>query len=157
MQGFWLSELFSQLELMIGNTLSTNMIKLLVEIESDIYIKSYKSWLNQVMINIVKNAKDALEESERKDKFIKIRLFKEGDFAVISIEDNAGGVPEELAGRIFEPFVTTKKAKQGTGLGLYVSRLILERAGGNIEFSSSSAGTCFNILLPIWQEHTGGG
>ncbi|BCX80098.1 PAS domain S-box protein [Campylobacter sp. 19-13652] len=157
MQGFWLSEIFSQLELMIGNTLATNMIKLIIEVKSDTYIKSYKSWLNQVMINVVKNAKDALEESDKEDKIIKICLFQKGEYAIISIKDNASGVPDELASKIFEPFFTTKKAKQGTGLGLYVSRLILERIGGKIELKSSKDGTCFSILLPLCKKHTGGG
>lgn len=149
-QGFWLSELFSQLDLMIGNTLASHMIELVIKIDSDTYIKSYKSWLNQVMINVVKNAKDALVESDRDNKLVEIRLFKDENYAIISIKDNANGVPEELAHRIFEPFFTTKEAGEGTGLGLYMSRLILERLGGRIELASSSEGACFSVLLPIY-------
>lgn len=149
LQEFWLSELFSNLNLMMGLSLKKHNINLNVNIKTDTLVCSYKSWLNQVLINIVKNAKDALLQSGVENMFIDINLYQEGSYAIISICDNAGGIDESIKDRIFEPFFTTKQANNGTGLGLYMSRLILERLNGYIKVSSSDVGACFVIALPI--------
>ena len=79
------------------------------------------------------NAKDALENITHK-KIIFIDIYTEDDFAVISIKDNAGGIPEELIKHIFEPYFTTKHKSQGTGIGLYMTKqIIVKHMLGSIE------------------------
>jgi signal transduction histidine kinase len=68
---------------------------------------------------------------------------------VLSIEDNGGGIPESIIERIFEPYYTTKQEGKGTGVGLYMSKMIVEQnMGGRLEVSNHAQGACFSIYLP---------
>ncbi|MNY64858.1 Wide host range VirA protein [compost metagenome] len=74
----------------------------------------------------------------------------EGHEVILEIEDTGPGIPEEIKQHIFKPFFTTKKEGHGTGLGLSMSRSIIEKFGGRIEFQDvTPAGTCFRIVLPL--------
>ena len=106
--------------------------------------------LPQVVINIINNAKDILVEKEIKDPWIKIKLKNQKDKAIISIEDNAGGIPEDVMVRIFEPYFTTKHQSQGTGLGLHMSyKIIKESLKGHIYAINTQNGAKFYIELPL--------
>ena len=87
----------------------------------------------QVLINILNNSLDAFEEQNLEKKFIFLDLYKENNSLVLIIKDNAGGIKEELLGRIFEPYFTTKHKSQGTGIGLYMSTEIIKKhMNGNL-------------------------
>ncbi len=110
--------------------------------------------LEQVLMNLIINARHAMEESGRKPMTIEIKSFlKEKDGskeAVVSVRDNAGGVPKDIQTKIFEPFFTTKEPGKGTGLGLSVSRKIIADAGGKIELEvDEGIGSTFSVILPI--------
>ncbi|MGB0989580.1 MAG: sensor histidine kinase [Halarcobacter sp.] len=124
---------------------------------SDIEITTLESELTQVLLNIFNNAIDALNQQDIKDKQIYILATKENNNIIISIKDSAGGVPEKIQTRIFEPYFTTKHKSQGTGIGLYMSsQIITKHLNGNINLSNeqfilnnkSYFGANFKIIFP---------
>ncbi len=105
------------------------------------------SELVQVLVNLVHNALDAVQARAYAESRVEIRgSVDEHDHAVITVEDNGIGIPEVDHARIFEPFYTTKEL--GTGMGLFVSRGIIERHGGRLEVESAPGLTRFRVLLP---------
>ena len=101
----------------------------------------------QVILNLISNARDILEERKVKNPIIEISSFKKDGYVYVTIKDNAGGVPEEIKDRIFEPYFTTKEEGKGTGLGLYMSKEIIERMDGSIEVVNEKDGAKFIIKL----------
>lgn len=123
----------------------------------DIMIINYERELLQVLLNIIKNAIDALHEIEHK-KYIFIDVFEKENILYIQIKDNAGGIKEDIKTRIFEPYFTTKHKSQGTGIGLYMSQeIITKHMNGAIivendtyEFKNEMyTGAMFTIELPL--------
>ncbi|BAY74664.1 two-component sensor histidine kinase [Nostoc linckia NIES-25] len=120
-------------------------------------IDCYPGQLNQVFMNILTNAIDALEELKIKAKttnkpqiIIRTEIFDK-NFVVIRIIDNGGGIPEEVRTRLFDPFFTTKPVGKGTGLGLSISyQIVVEKHGGILKCTSEEGqGTEFWIQIPI--------
>jgi signal transduction histidine kinase len=108
--------------------------------------------LEQVFVNILLNAVDAINEStdESKEKSISIESALADDFAIINFSDTGSGISEENLNKIFEPFFTTKSQGKGTGLGLWVSYGIIKSFQGNIEVKSEiGKGATFTIKLPL--------
>jgi two-component system, NtrC family, C4-dicarboxylate transport sensor histidine kinase DctB len=98
-----------------------------VEHTGDPVINGFPTEFVQVLLNILINARDALQSSMPEDPFITVRLFEEGKKTVVTITDNAGGIPEEIIDKIFDPYFTTKGPDQGTGIGLFMSKTIIEK------------------------------
>jgi len=105
-----------------------------------------------VILNIVNNAKDALVDNNIEKPTIDIVISvysnrdKDNQCCKVTISDNAGGIPEDVIGRIFEPYFTTKEQGRGTGMGLYMSKMIIEdNMGGRLSVENSSDGACFTI------------
>ena len=148
------------------NTAILNAIKLLkpvlykhvILIEFDekeqVVIKGFSNDLGQVIINILNNAKDVLIEKSRDEKnTIHIALEKENDTVVITIEDNGGGIADDVISKIFDPYFSTKDEKNGTGLGLYMSKSIIENySHGTLSVKNSSKGAVFKISLGLIHE-----
>ena len=113
----------------------------------DIKLAVYKNEMIQVLLNLLKNAQEALEGVEY--AVIHIRIYEEDDNVKIAIADNGGGIDEENLNKIFEPYFSTK-AHQGTGLGLYMSKMIIsEHMNGDILVENSETGAVFIIELKI--------
>lgn len=114
-------------------------------------VECYAGLLNQVFMNIIANAIDALEEQNQNPGMIKIRTVLEGDFVAIAISDNGTGMTDVVKQRIFDPFYTTKAIGSGTGLGLAISHsIIVEKHQGEINcISAVGQGTEFIIKIPI--------
>jgi signal transduction histidine kinase len=111
-------------------------------------ILTYANEIRQVLLNIIKNAEDALLENNTVDPTIKINAFIENEKFIIEVSDNAGGIKEEILDKIFEPYFSTKKAKEGTGLGLYMSKTIIEdHCKGKLEVVNQKKGALFRITL----------
>ena len=101
-----------------------------------------------VLINILNNAKDALIYNQIENPWIKLSLESNETTVLITIEDNAGGVPEDIIPHIFEPYFTTKHQSQGTGLGLYMSyKIIVENLKGKLYAKNRLFGAKFFIEL----------
>ena len=116
----------------------------------DVVVEGYRSEFMQVLLNLIANARDAIEEHNKDGGIIEIEVTKEKDEAVVKIKDNAGGIPPTVIERIFEPYFTTKEDKKGTGLGLYMSKDIIERMGGKIEVKNGEGGAEFTIRLKAY-------
>lgn len=111
-------------------------------------IECYPGQLNQVFMNILNNAVQAMPE-DKKDAEITIYTEESNDEVVIRIKDNGVGIPDEIKNRIWEPFFTTKEVGVGTGLGMSITYGIIEKHGGKIELTSElGMGTEFAITLP---------
>lgn len=112
-----------------------------------------QSQIEQVLLNIMTNAVDAIKPIENRKISIKTGCFLDSAKVYISITDNGIGMQEEELEKIFEPFYTTKKIGEGIGLGLYVSYKIINAHNGCIKVSSKKGeGSCFTIILPIKSE-----
>ncbi len=142
---------------LINTHLKAHDIHIVTEIEN-VEIKSLQNELLQILINVLKNAKDELvQKKDLKDKLIIIKAFKENDTLIINIRDNAGGIPKEIMSQIFNPYFTTKSDRDGTGIGLYMSKQIIQSLKGNItakncEYTFKNLhykGAEFKIELPI--------
>ena len=120
-------------------------ITLNVKRSADIYAEIYINELVQVILNMLNNAIDAFSTVEREHKEISLYVEHEGNKVKIYIEDNACGIPQENIERLFEPYFSTK-GRNGTGLGLYMSQMIIEKQfNGSIEVQSSPAGSTFIV------------
>jgi len=109
--------------------------------------------LEQVFINLVTNARDALEEVSGHKKVLKIRSFMEEGNVVVTVSDTGKGIPAGIMNKIFEPFFTTKEVGKGTGLGLSISYGIIRDYGGTISVQSEEgSGTTFRLTFPPSQE-----
>lgn len=112
--------------------------------------------LIQVVLNLLINAKQALPDRPIADNHLALRGRLEGEEIRLEVEDNGTGIPEDVLGRIFEPLFTTKPVGQGTGLGLSVSRSIVEAHEGRLEVRTvPGEGTCFSLVLPRLTDSAG--
>ena len=133
----------------IGVSLDSKNIKIKINIESKERFNSYANELRQVLMNLIKNAEDIFMEDNIQDATIYIKVYKDGDCHVLSVTDNAGGIDEKIIGKIFDPYFSTKKQKDGTGLGLYMSKTIVEEhCKGELNVSNVDGGVCFTIKVP---------
>lgn len=116
--------------------------------EKDVKFFGHQNELAQVLMNIIGNAKDALIEKGIEFGKIEVTIGSDGKNAFISVLDNAGGIPDEIAQKIFDPYFTTKE--EGTGIGLHMtSSIVRDHMGGDISFSNSNGGAKFLISLPL--------
>src|SRR6185369_16108640 len=121
-------------------------------------IKGYQNEFKQSLLNVVSNAFDAIIDKTRRNNQpvdrhefsgkVAISISCDRDKAVIEVQDNGCGIPDEYADKVFDPYFTTKSGEQGTGIGLYMTKLIIEESmGGGLSFESGGAGTTFRIEL----------
>ena len=142
---------------LVEGTIKNNNINIILDLEENIKIDGYENELIQCLINIFNNAKDVLKNiEENKYNFISTNII-DGK-VVIKIRDNAGGIPQDILPKIYEPYFTTKHKSQGTGLGLHMTyNLIVDGMGGtieanNVEFEYDGkdyTGAEFTITLPL--------
>jgi len=119
------------------------------------FVPCHAGQLNQVFLNIIVNAAQAIKMQDRPNKgTITIRTYQEDRHIVCEISDDGPGVPNEVIDKIFDPFFTTKQVGQGTGLGLSVSRDIIvnKHQGQLLVKSTTGQGATFTIKLPIHSE-----
>jgi len=123
-------------------------IKILHCTNLDIQISSYKNELMQVLLNIFNNSKDAFIEKGIENPLLSINTIQGEDEVRIEIQDNAGGIDEEIIERIFEPYFTTKFKSQGTGIGLYMSKMIIEKSmQGTLSSENRGDGLLTTIVI----------
>ena len=119
------------------------------ELNSSETFSSYPNELKQVLLNLLKNADDALSEKGTADPQITIRTHSDAEELYFEVCDNAGGVPEEIIEKIFHAYFSTKPQEKGSGLGLYMSRMIIEEhCGGKFTVRNENGGACFRAALP---------
>lgn len=109
----------------------------------------YNNHYSQALFNVISNSIDALSESSNVDKRIEIVVYREADYLVCEIEDNAGGIDEEILDKVFEMYFTTKPGKKGTGLGLYITKTIIENnLKGKVSCNNTKNGLMTAIRIP---------
>ena len=119
-----------------------------LEAKDSIMAVVYPNEYSQVLLNILSNSKDVLEELRVVSPRIRIRVFRENGNAVVTVWDNGGGIDEQVLPRIFDPYFSTKEQGKGTGIGLYMSKVIIEKnMGGNIAAHNTDGGVEFRIEI----------
>jgi signal transduction histidine kinase len=114
--------------------------------KGDPVVHGYPNEFSQVLLNILMNARDALTERGVAQPKVLIIISEQGERAVVTIADNAGGIPEEIIGKIFDPYFTTKGPQFGTGVGLFMSKTIIEKnMGGLLTVRNVAGGAEFKI------------
>jgi len=123
-------------------------IGVVLDADPELSAFGYPKEYAQVLLNILANAKDAFMERGMKNPRISIRAFADGDNTVVTITDNAGGIPDESIGKIFDLYYTTKESSGGTGIGLHMSRNIIgKNMGGKLAVNNVDNGAQFRIEL----------
>lgn len=132
----------------ISKELESNNIELVLEENSKSSINIYENEIMHVFLNILKNAQDKFLEKNINNGQIKITTEDIDNSVKIDIYDNGGGIEEENLNLIFEPYFSTKKEKNGTGIGLYMSKIIIEKNHkGKIYASNINDGVCFSMII----------
>ncbi|MDT8339713.1 MAG: PAS domain-containing sensor histidine kinase [Sulfurimonas sp.] len=146
---FNISESIQESIVLLENMINDEMIIIKTDFE-DIDVLGITNELTQVIINLINNSKDAFIHNSILLREIAITTKKENSFAVIEVQDNAGGIAKENLEKIFEPYFTTKHKSRGTGLGLFMSRMICEQGlGGTLDVKSKKNSTTFSIKIPL--------
>lgn len=133
----------------LRGVLSTHYIEVEMKIDERVLFYGYPSEIQQVIVVILNNAKDILLSRDIKNPKIMIYLDESDEYYNIVICDNAGGVEEENLEKVFEPYFTTKHKSQGTGISLYISKMIIEDGlQGKLSVQNKNGGAYFKISLP---------
>ncbi len=155
---FFISQSLNQATSLVKAAYKDNEIELYVDIEEDTTHYGSKSELTQVFLNILNNAKDVLVERDAKERVVLVKVERIGESACVKIADSGGGIPKEVALKIFEPYFTTKHKSQGTGIGLFMSKRIVEHSfKGSVRATNESFeldgkeyyGAVFLVEVPV--------
>ncbi|AXH13758.1 CHASE4 sensor-containing signal transduction histidine kinase [Malaciobacter mytili LMG 24559] len=150
---FKINETIEKTIFLLESTFEHYNIKIQRDLAEDIELFGFSSEFSQSILNILSNAKDALIETTLENKKIVVKSYKKNETAIIEIEDNAGGIEDKIKNKIFEPYFTTKEEGKGTGIGLYMTKTIIENSMyGKLEVENTKDGAKFIIKLPITKE-----
>ena len=131
-------------------SLKNRNIDVRLDLQCNALLTTYPNELKQVILNLIKNAEDAVVERKVSEPYIEIKSYIEDGKAVLEVRDNAGGVPDNIIDKIFDPYFSTKLEKNGTGLGLYMSKMIVEEhCSGRLEVENGPDGAIFKITLEL--------
>jgi len=141
--------LYEEIMSILGKTFEKLRITICLEGDIDGHFTTYKSELIQVFLNLFSNAKDAFIENNIISRKIIFDTKINKNNIVFTVQDNAGGISQDVIEHIFEPYFSTKNEKNGTGLGLYMTEIIVrEHLSGNIDVVSNTYNTTFIITIP---------
>ena len=138
----------STLELLKGNIKSSNLNIIVDTVKDDIKIDIIPNEFKHVFINLINNAIDAFKENGIKKREIHIKVSQDKNYTIVKFIDNAGGIPEKIIDTLFNANVTTKEKGKGTGIGLYISKQIIEKYNGEITVKNTDNGAEFKIKVP---------
>lgn len=147
---FEISILIDNAMSLIDHTLKNHGIMIETVLKHDSKLLTYRNEILQVLIALFKNSLDAFVDNEIINGEISIMLDRDTDYCIVRIRDNAGGIAPEVINKLFIPYFTTKTKNNGTGLGLYMSRMIIQdHCNGLLEVKSVDRETVFTIKLPL--------
>jgi two-component system CheB/CheR fusion protein len=142
------NSIFDKILTLLQKSLQNNDIELKLPKNGNLEIFTYPNQLIQVIINIINNSKDAIKELGTKLGLITVEIGENKKNITLKICDNGGGIDPSIKGKLGLPYVSTK-SKNGTGLGIYMSTVIVSRhLGGRLYWDSDKGKTCFFIELP---------
>jgi len=141
-------EIIASVVNMIGPSLISKGISFKIDQQSQERFFTYSNKVKQVLLNLIKNAEDVLTERQVVSPKITIRTYEDEDVSVLEVLDNAGGIDTDVMEKIFDPYFSTKSERNGTGLGLYMSKVIVEKhCGGILSVENTQEGAVFRIVL----------
>ena len=141
-----LGDVLEQALQLLAPRMRSEQVELRTQIDDEAEVLGDAIRIEQVILNLLHNALDAMAESET--RILLVRIAREDDGCLLSVEDSGGGIAEETLGRVFEPFFTTKPVGQGLGRGLAVSYGIVRDLGGTLEAHNGELGAVFTLRLP---------
>ncbi|UFS69980.1 ATP-binding protein [Geomonas sp. RF6] len=131
---------------LVGETLRGVQVEVQAAQDRRVMVNGYRNEYAQVLINIVMNARDAFRERGVQSPRIAVTIAEEGGKSVVTITDNAGGIAPDVIDKIFDPYFTTKPPDKGTGIGLFMSKTIIEKnMGGRLTAANADGGATFRI------------
>ncbi len=143
-----INEIIQEVITLLRNELTRNRVNFRTELTANLpRLRGDPVQLQQVLINLIMNALEAMRLATEGPRKLLVRSARNGDSVLVQVQDSGPGIEPGLAARIFEPFFTTKS--EGTGMGLAISRSIMESHGGQLSFVSGSEGAEFQFSLPI--------
>ena len=145
LSAFYIKDIVNSVVELFQKQLEIHNIQLFVHIDDNLRAIGYKNEFSQVLMNLIKNAKDEFDKIDMENKCIKITARSDESRICILVEDNAGGIKKDIINKIFEPYFTTKK--EGTGIGLYISKMLIADMKGQISVKSENNKTVFVISL----------
>ena len=140
---FGLKRCIQTVLLLMKDELLRNQIEVEVDSEHEVIITGIENEFKHLILNVINNAKDVFKERERKNRKIFIRFYQEDGNVILKIEDNGGGVPDEIIKDIFKPNITSKS--EGTGIGLYMSAQIAQKMNGQLYVANTERGAEFTL------------
>lgn len=150
MEAFSLKQIILSIIDLLDAVFKNHNIQVILE-SDEVTIMGFQGEFSQVMLNILNNAKDALIEKQIASPEIKINVRHYGaNSIIVSVSDNAGGIPEAIMDKIYDPYFTTKQEGKGTGIGLYMSKIIIEKNMlGKLNAFNTEVGAQFDIEIPL--------
>lgn len=146
MTSFQVNETISKALSLVEASFKERRINLELDEAADVVINGYPNEYAQVLLNILINAKDAINERNIEFPWLKITVSSENGTSLVTIADNAGGISEDIVEKIFDPYFTTKGPQQGTGVGLFMAKSIIEaNMGGRLSVRNTDVGAEFRI------------
>ncbi|MGD9787635.1 MAG: sensor histidine kinase [Sulfuricellaceae bacterium] len=125
-----------------------NHISLEMDLPEDLVVDGFPSQYSQAVLNILANAKEIIQARKIDPGLVRVRLEAADGFASLTIEDNAGGIADDVLPKVFDPYFTTKE--QGSGIGLYMTKMIIERnMEGHVTAANSASGARFTMAVPL--------
>ena len=144
---FTIQDAIDSVQILMKDELISQNIHLYLNIDEDINIYGNINEIKHLFINLINNSIDAFNERNINNRNICIRCYDEKNHIYIEVEDNAGGISQDIIDDIFKPNVTTKEEGKGTGIGLYMSLQIVKKIHGHINVHNSDVGAFFTIAL----------
>jgi two-component system, NtrC family, sensor kinase len=150
LETFKISENITNTFELISASFKNHNITFECSLDDTIEVIGYPNEFAQVVLNILTNSKDALISNEIRDAKVRVVSYLQDKNVIVEIADNAGGISESIITKIFDPYFTTKEKDAGTGIGLYMSKMIIEKnMNGFLSAQNDSDGVIFTIKIPI--------
>lgn len=144
----FINELVSRALSFVESSLKCKGIKIKLDEQPDVTAEGYPNEYVQVLLNVIMNARDVLLEHQVGNPTVAIRIFKENGRSIVTVRDNGGGIRDDVLPKIFDPYFTTKQQGKGTGIGLYMSKMIIEKKmHGSLTACNVDNGAEFRIEL----------
>ncbi len=133
---------------LIGDNFRSLGIQVQFDCSDDIYINGYPNEFSQALLNILMNARDAIEQRNVHEPRVVVRMSTENNRMMLTIADNGGGIDKKIIGKVFDPYFTSKGPSHGTGLGLFIAKTIIEKSmNGTLNVHNTGEGAEFRIVV----------
>ncbi|MDZ7818196.1 MAG: ATP-binding protein [Aliarcobacter sp.] len=146
---FLIKNMTKQAVSLVSASFNFHYIKIEEKFKTINKVYGYPNEFSQAVLNVLSNAKDVLIEKKIENPYVYINIYENEEFGFLEIEDNAGGINPDIQMKIFEPYFTTKDKNQGTGIGLYMSKMIIEKnMNGKLTVENTLIGAKFIFAIP---------